>query len=92
PKSSTTRVAVPEALRSARLGMPVDVYEASLRAGVSARLKSFGLPDASRHEAERAARQASLEARLVTPHVARETLLAASMATHSCHACSHRAA
>jgi ATP-dependent RNA helicase HelY len=92
PKSTTTRVAVPEALRSARLGMPFDVYDASLRAGVSARLKSFGLPDASRHEAERAARQASLEARLVTPHVARETLLAASMATHSCHACSHRAA
>ena len=92
PKSSTTRVAVPEALRSARIGMPVDIYDASLRAGVSARLEAFELPDASRYEAERAARQASLEARLVTPHVEREAFLAASIVAHPCHACSHRAA
>lgn len=92
PKASTTRIAVPSALRDAPLGLPADPYAASLRAGVSGRLASFDLPDASNYEADRMARQATLEARLVTPHLEREALIVTAMAAHPCHVCTFRAA
>jgi hypothetical protein len=92
PKASTTRIAVPSALRDAPLGFPADPYAASLRAGVSGRLASFDLPDASNYESDRMARQATLEARLVTPHLEREALIVTAMAAHPCHVCTFRAA
>ena len=92
PKAATTRIPVPSALRDAPLGLPTDAYEANLRAGVSGRLASFNLPDASHYEAERTARQATLEARLVTPHLEREALIVTAMAAHPCHACTFRGA
>ncbi len=91
PRGGTTRIAVPAALRDALVGDPVDAYEASLRAGVSGRLVALDLPDASRHEANREARQAALEARLLTPHLEREASLATGLVAHACHACTYRA-
>ena len=73
-----------------RSGLPTDAYEASLRAGVSGRLASFDLPDASNYEAERIARQVTLDARLVTPHREREALIVATIAAHPCHTCTLR--
>jgi ATP-dependent RNA helicase HelY len=92
PRAMTTRVSVPSALREAPIGLPSDPYDANLRAGVTARLDAFNLPDASTYEPERLARQATLEARLVTPHVTREASLAESLASHPCHTCTFRVA